>query len=237
MAPTPPNKTANLLKFIGLIVFALIIVGLTIALIPQLHYLTSQAGREQLIAMIQGAGPLGILVVLALQFLQVVVAFIPGEVVQVATGAIYGPLWGSVLALVGGLIAGIFIFWLVRKLGSPFVDAMLGKSKNKVAKFLEKDSQGLDTLVFVLYLIPGIPKDVLTYLFPLTKVKPLNFFIFCTIARIPGVVLTSFFGSAAAGGNYAAAIAVAAVAVVVAVLAIVFQKRLTGWLNHFSHRD
>jgi uncharacterized membrane protein YdjX (TVP38/TMEM64 family) len=217
-----------------LIVFLLIIIGLTIAAIPYFPRLASAAGRDELIAQIQAAGPLGVGVVCVLQFLQIVVAFIPGEAVQLATGAIYGPLWGSVLAILAGLAGSVFVFFVVRKLGQPFVDAMIGKSKHQF-KFLERDSSGLDALVLVLYLIPALPKDIFTYLFPLTKIKPVNFFVFSTIGRIPGVVVSGVIGSAAGSGEYTTAIVVAAIAVVIAVLVLIFRTKIMAAID--SHRS
>ena len=122
-------------------------------------------GLDQMIESIQSQGPVGVLILLGLQLLQIIVAFIPGEVVQVAAGMLYGPLFGTLIILLGCVISSSLIYTLVHKLGAPFVRAMV--DEKHLVKFYEFERSGkLNLIVFVLFLIPGMPKDVFTYLMP-----------------------------------------------------------------------
>jgi uncharacterized membrane protein YdjX (TVP38/TMEM64 family) len=224
----PPKRqisTADKLKFAGLILFLLLIVAAGVALLPHINEFTSEEGRLRLIAMIQGAGIGGIAICLGLQFVQVVVAFIPGEVTQLAIGAIYGPLWGTLITALGALISSMFVFFVVRKLGAPLVKSMVGQKQSKWLRFLH-ESRSLDIVVFLLFLIPGLPKDVFTYFVPLTDMRPANFFILSTLGRIPGIAASAFIGSAAVHGDYTGAIIVGIIAGGLGLLGIIFNKQI-----------
>lgn len=227
----PPQKrkiaSTDKLKFIGLLVFLVVIIGIGVALLPYFEHLTSEEGRQYLVQVIKDAGVWGVGVCLLLQFIQIVVAFIPGEVTQLAIGAIYGPLFGTLITLGGALVSSIFVFYLVRKLGAPFVQGMIGSKDSKILNFFKKDSR-LNVLTFILFLIPGLPKDVFTYLFPLTEIRPINFFVLSTLGRIPGIAASAFIGSSAMQGDYTQAIIVGIIAGGLGLLGIIFNKQILG---------
>ena len=86
---------------------------------------------------------------------------------QLAAGMMYGPWLGAALILVGCVISSAFIFELVHRLGAPFVQSTV--PVKYMDKFREFEKTGkLNSIVFILFLIPGMPKDVFTYIVPLT---------------------------------------------------------------------
>ena len=230
-----PLSTADKLKFAGLLLFIGLIVVIGVLLIPYFQYLLTEEGRLELVAMIQDAGIAGVGMCLALQFVQIVVAIIPGEVAQLAIGAIYGPIAGSFVTLLGALISSIFIFFVVRKLGAPFVQGMIGSKNTKIMSFFKEDRR-LNTIVFILFLIPGLPKDVFTYLVPLTTMRPINFFVLSTLGRTPGIAASAFIGSAAVQGDYTQAIIVGIIAGGLGLLGIVFNKRILTFIDKAENR-
>jgi len=236
---TPPQKhkvsNTDIIKFVGLLVFIALLVVIGLALLPYFNYLTSVDGRIQLKEIIQSGGIIGVGICLGLQFVQIVVAFIPGEVIQVVIGGIYGPLFGTIIIVVGALIASSFIFFVVRKLGTPFVQGMIGTKHNKVLDFLRGGKQ-LNALVFVLFLIPGLPKDIFTYLFPLTTIRPVNFLLLSNLARIPSVIASAYIGSAALQGDYVQAIIVGVIAGGLGLAGIIFNKRIIAQIDRIEKR-
>ena len=92
---------ADLFKFGGLIAFFVLMAVVCVAIAPLILELTEPGGVERVVQDVRNAGPGGVLILLGMQFLQVVVAFIPGEVVQVAAGMMYGPWGGAAVVLVG----------------------------------------------------------------------------------------------------------------------------------------
>jgi uncharacterized membrane protein YdjX (TVP38/TMEM64 family) len=206
-AASPPRKapvsTADKIKFAGLVAFFLIVViiGSVIAVVVVNSMGGEQSLGAELESTIREAGVFGILICLGIQFLQVVVAFIPGEVAQLAIGYVYGTLGGALITLTGVLISTVFVFYLARKLGAPFVQGMVGSKDSGRMKLLH-NSKNLNALVFILYLIPGLPKDLFNYVFPLTEIRPSTFFVLSTIARVPAICASTFVAESFKTGNY-----------------------------------
>ncbi len=228
-------KKADVFKLWGLLAFFVIMVVIVVLLWPMLGQLLQPEGREELITRVREAGPLGVLILLGLQFLQIVVAFIPGEVVQVAAGILYGPWLGALIILVGCYFSSWFIYELVHRLGQPFVEAMVPtKYLDKFRAFEQKGR--LVPLVAILFLIPGLPKDTFTYLVPLTGMPRRQFLNVTTLARIPGVLMSTIAASGLEKGSYVSSIIIFAVLAVLAVLAWVFKDRLIDLISRGPSR-
>ena len=224
---------ATVFKFAGLIAFLAIVVLIVVAAWPYIADVFSEGGVERMVERVQNAGPLGVLMLLGMQFLQIVVAFVPGEVVQLAAGLMYGPWLGSLIILVGCFISSSIIYKLVHALGAPFVQGVV--STEHLEKFRAfEDSGKLDIIVFILFLIPGMPKDTFTYLVPLTHMPYKKFITLTTIGRIPGVVGSTYAAAGFANGEIVGPIAVLVVLAVIAVVAIVFRDKI---MNAFHRGD
>lgn len=217
---------ANIFKFVGLIAFFIIMVVTMVLLWPLLHEIFEPGGLSRVTTDVRNAGPWGFLILLAIQFLQIVVAFIPGEVVQVAAGMIYGPWVGALIILVGCVISSSFIFLLVHKLGAPFVQAMV--PEKYMGKFREWEaSPKFNAIVFVLFLIPGLPKDVFTYITPLTHMNLRTFVILSNTARIPGIVLSTYAAAGLVHGDVVESVVIFLVVAAVAIVALIIYGRVT----------
>ncbi len=216
---------STIFKFVGLIAFIALIVGIVVLAWPYLADVFTEGGVDRLVERVQDAGWMGVFILLGMQFLQIVVAFIPGEVVQLAAGLMYGPWLGSLLVLVGCVISSTVVYQLVHRLGAPFVQGMV--STEHLDKFRKFENSGkLDIVVFVLFLIPGMPKDVFTYLVPLTDMEYKRFIVLTTVGRIPGVVGSTYAASGFASGDVVGPVVVLAVLAVIAIVAIVFRDRI-----------
>lgn len=216
---------ANIFKFAGLIAFFVIMIAVCVAIWPMIHEIFEPGGVDRVTADIRNAGPWGFLILLAIQFLQIVVAFIPGEVVQVAAGMIYGPWVGALVIWLGCVVSSSFIFVLVHKLGAPFVQAMV--PEKYMGKFREwETSDKFNIIVFILFLIPGLPKDVFTYVTPLTHMSMKSFVLISNFARIPGIVLSTYAAAGLVSGNIVESVVIFAVTAVVAVAALAVYGRV-----------
>ncbi len=141
------------------------------------------------------------LIFLGIQFIQVVFAFIPGEFVEVGAGYAFGGVWGTVLCLLGVAIATFVIFSLTRLLGKKFTSIMIDSKDLKKLKFL-KDEKKLVFLLFLLYFIPGTPKDLFTYFAGVTKIKFGTFMVISTFGRLPSVLTSTLAGDAIVEERY-----------------------------------
>ena len=219
-------EKADIFKFVGLIAFFAIMVLIVVMLWPYFHELFEPGGLDRIINDVRGAGPVGFLILLGLQFLQIVVAFIPGEVVQIAAGLLYGPWIGALVILAGCVISSAFIFALVRKLGAPFVQSMVPVQYLEKFRKFEKTGK-LNIIVFILFLIPGLPKDVFTYITPLTHMSMKNFVLISNFARIPGIVLSTYAAAGLVSGNIVESVIIFAVTAIVSVVALLIYSRMT----------
>ena len=223
-------KQSDLFKLGGLVAVFVIVAGVFMALWPSFSDLFEPGGVDRVIGQIQDAGAMGVLILLGLQFLQIVVAFIPGEVTQVAAGMIYGPWFGALVILVGCVVSSSVVYMLVHKLGAPFVHAMV--KDEHLHKFKEFERSGkLNIVVFILFLIPGMPKDVFTYLVPLTDMRLRTFLFLTTIGRIPGVLVTTFAAAGLADGNYTTSIIIFVIAGAIALAGVLGSNKIMNMLG------
>ncbi|MDO4442275.1 MAG: VTT domain-containing protein [Slackia sp.] len=226
---------ADLFRLAGLAAFFVLMAIACFAAAPVISELTEPGGLERVVEDVRNAGLGGVFMLLGFQFLQIVVAFIPGEVVQIAAGMMYGPWGGALIVIVGCIVSSAFIFAVVHKLGAPFVHAMIPeKWMGKLEKF--EQSEKLDVMVFVLFLIPGLPKDTFTYLVPLTNMRMRNFLFLSNIGRIPGVLISTFGANGLVEGDYMQSIILFAVAAAIAVVALVMHEKILHGLSGMKRR-
>ena len=185
---------------------------------------------------IRTIGGIGIVVMLVIQVLQVVLAIIPGEPVELAMGALYGTVWGCVLCLAGITIGTSIIFLCVRKFGRKFVDNFISSDKFARLGFLKEPSKR-DILLFVLMFIPGTPKDTLTYFGPFTGISFVRFLVISTIARIPSVISSSYIGARLMGGDYIRSLVAFAVVGAVSLAGIIIYNKIVTTKNKEKIND
>lgn len=150
--------------------------------------------KEKILAFIESLGPVGWVGFVFLQIFQVVAAPIPGEVTGFIGGYLYGPVLGTVLSTIGLTIGSLIAFLLARIFGRPFVDKFVKKETMDKYDFLLHHEGAF--LVFLLFLIPGTPKDFLCYILGLGHLTTKEFLIMSTVGRLGGTVLLTL------GGNY-----------------------------------
>jgi uncharacterized membrane protein YdjX (TVP38/TMEM64 family) len=118
-------------------------------------------------------------------------------------------------------------FLLVKKLGRPFVQKIVGDKDLSTYKFLS-NPRNLDLTVFILFFIPGTPKDALTYITALSPINPVRYLIIATVARIPSIITSTLLGDSIAEGNYVMAIIFFAVTALVSVVGIIFGGKFVS---------
>lgn len=138
---------------------------------------------------------------------QIIVAIMPGEPIEIASGYAFGWFLGSVLCLTGTLIGQTIVFLLAKKFGMDFVEVFVSKKKLEKMEFL-KDNKKIYMTIFFIFLIPGTPKDVLSYAAGITTIKLVPFLLISGVARIPSVVSSTIGGCCLGTKNYKMAIIV-----------------------------
>ena len=188
--------------------------------------ITSQTARDEFVEWVRSHGVWGMLVFLALEVFQIVVAVVPGEPVQIMAGALYGPVGGLLLCLVGILIGSTLIYYFVRALGAKAVDpAVLHKYR-----FLQDEKRARSAL-YLLFFLPGMPKDLLTYLGPFLPLKPGQFLFTCTLARFPALLASTVAGDSLFEGNIVLPLVLGAVTGTLGLACIRGEQRIVDWLH------
>ena len=185
-------------KYISIIIFFVAMAGLTLMAVP---FIRSFNEPQQFKLFMDRFGIAGILVMLLIQIAQVVVAMIPGELIEFVAGSIYGWLGGLLVCLLGVGIGQIIIFKLVKTFGKDFVEAAAGSNAMNKLKFL-KDEKKLKRVIFLLFFVPGTPKDLLTYAVPFTSISLRDFIAITLFARIPSVLSSTYAGAAFAESKF-----------------------------------
>jgi uncharacterized membrane protein YdjX (TVP38/TMEM64 family) len=150
---------------------------------------------------IESYGTYAAFVFMAAQAVQVILFFIPGEVTQMAGGYIFGLWAGLLLSYIGITLGSLAAFALARLFGHAVLDLLGGREALRRFDWLVYGRAGLWPM-FVLFLIPGIPKDLLCYVAGLTSMRLGAFLLLSTVARFPGVLLSSLFGAGLAERNW-----------------------------------
>lgn len=135
------------------------------------------------------------LVMVAICTVQVIIAFIPGEVVEVAAGYAFGAWWGAVLCTVGITIGSVISIVLARRFGRRLVEAFYPREKLDSMPVLS-DAKKRNALVSILFLIPGTPKDLLTYIIGLTEMSIPAYVLLTTFCRFPSIIMSTLSGDA-----------------------------------------
>ena len=212
-------------KELMMIMICIVIMGLVCLLLykPMMEiFKNPQALRSQL----QSLGILGQFIFVGIMALQVIFVFLPGEIVEIMAGFLYGPFGDMLACLLGSAIGSSLIYLFVKRFGIKFIDKLIGLDKLNEVKFL-KDKEKRNMLCFIIFFIPGTPKDILTYFIPLTDMKLSTFLFITTIARIPSIITSTIGGHAIGVQNYIFSIIVFGVTGIISMIGLFIYKKLT----------
>ncbi|HSB40764.1 MAG TPA: TVP38/TMEM64 family protein [Methylomirabilota bacterium] len=174
-------------------------------------------------------GVLAPVVFMALQALQVVVSPIPGEATGILGGYLFGQWLGLLYSTIGLTLGSVAAFAIGRWLGAHSVRNLVSpETWNRLGFIVEAEGA---VLCFIIYLIPGLPKDIVCYLFGISPMPLWVFALVSGLGRIPGTWVLSAQGAHTAAGDYREAILVTAMAVAVALPLYYYRHRITRWLQ------
>ena len=155
-------------------------------------------------AFLSSFGLWGAVILVLFQTLQIAIAFLTGEPIELVSGMMYGGIFGAALCLLGVVFGTYAVFFAIDKLGSGMIAAFHDEEKfQKFNRFgLFKSKKKAELLTFILFLIPGLPKDFFTFLAPFTPLSIHRFVLISTLGRAPGMLITTFAGASLLQGNY-----------------------------------
>lgn len=228
-------STARLSKiprsvWVGLAVVVVLLAVATAFLWQPLSSLASNP--ENLKQSVKQAGWWGPLVFVGVQFLQILIAPIPGQVIGVAAGTLFGPFWGTIYSMIGALIGFTAIFMLSRRLGRPFVERFFKAEHLKKFDYLAKANGPL--VFFLIFLLPAFPDDLVCYIAGLSAI-PIRTLVAVSLAgRLPGYLVLALIGSGVAESNVTLIGVLVAVMAGCLVVAYWQRQRLEKWMRRLA---
>lgn len=229
------EKLQKKVKIIGTILkFALlifIIIGLPMYIyLYQPELIDNMSSLENVNAFFRQYRAQSIFVYIGAQIMQIVICVIPGQWLQLAAGYMYGFWLGFLFSLIGAAIGSVVTYYLAKLLGHDAMHLIFGEEK--INAFIRKlNSKKAIIVVFLIFLIPGVPKDLCNYAAGLSEMKLKPFLVVSLVGRSPGMMGSLLIGRQIEAGQYTGAVVIAVIAVVLCIVGIIMRKRLTGWLD------
>ena len=221
MKPIKSNKSVH---FILIVLLLSLFLALCIWAFPWIMSFSKEEVRLQFENYIESLGWSGVLVFIFFQLLQIVIAFIPGEPIELAAGVLYGPVWGTILCMIGSLIGTVIVFYIVKAFGNTAALVFFKEKELSKIKFLQ-NTKKLKFVLFILFFIPGTPKDILTYFAPLTPIRPGAFFLIATFARFPSIITSTLAGASITDGEFTKGIIIFLITALIGLLGILFYNK------------
>ncbi len=174
-------------------------------------------------------GVLAPVIFIGLQALQVVISPIPGELTGILGGYLFGQWVGLLYSTIGLTLGSVVAFAVGRWLGARYVRKLVSADIwHKMGFIVEAEGA---ILCFIIFLMPGLPKDVTCYLFGLSPMPFWVFAVVSTLGRIPSTWVLSAQGARTASGDYLQVVLLTAVVVAVALPLYYYRNRLVEWFR------
>ena len=225
-------RQKRIFVFIGLTLFFLltVIVALKIGR-PMIRFIDD---HEKFRAWIDENGLSAKLCFIGMIVLQVIIAIIPGEPLELAAGYAFGSVMGTVMCIIGITIGSVIVFLAVRRFGMKIVCLFFDQEKIDKLKFLHY-SKRRNLWIFLIFFIPGTPKDILCYFVGLTDIRLSHWILITSIARLPSVITSTMVAHSAGMQNYTTAIVVLAITVAISLAGMLFYKFVLKTKNKIEH--
>ena len=182
---------------------------------------------ERFRAWVDSSGFVSRVIFVGMVVFQLVIALIPGEPLEMGAGYAFGAVEGTILCIIGCVIGSALVFLFVRRFGVKLVEVFFPREKIRSLRFLQ-DSRRLNLLTFIVFFIPGTPKDLLSYFIGLTDMKLGTWLLITAVARIPSIVTSTVTGDALGLKDYQFALIAFGVTLALSLLGILVYRRLSA---------
>ncbi len=212
----------------GFAVLCLVVVALIYLLFPLglVRYFTD---RTLLTHVITEHKTNAAFIFIGLQALQVIAAPVPGEVTGFVGGVFFGTARGVLFSTIGLTIGSWIAFMIARIAGRPLVEKLVKAETIRRYDYVMKH-KGL-FLAFLMFLIPGFPKDYLCYMLGLGHMGHRDFLLVSTSGRLLGTVLLTMEGSFLRNKRYAAFFTVLGISILCILVVMVYRASIERWFR------
>ena len=218
------TKSKRIWGILALILTSIIFIGASIIVgIPLVQFAKEP---EKFRAIVEESGFLSRIICIVMLIIQTVLALIPGEPFEILSGYAFGLWEGTFLCILSSAIGSIIVFLISRKLGKKFVEIFFSKEKIDSLNILN-DNKKMYYLIFILFFIPGTPKDLLTYVAGLTQIKLFPYILITSIAKIPSVITSTIGGDAFGEKKYLYAFIVFVLTGLISIVGLIIYNKIT----------
>lgn len=204
-----PRRRARLIVFAALAVVAVALAAACVNWLPAVYAWLSDPAAVR--AFVAEHAVLARLAIVGVNVLQIVLAFLPGEPVELASGYALGFFEGTAACLAASAIGTSIIYLAVRRWGHRVVDLFFDQGYFERFDWLHR-TRRLELIMLAVFLIPGTPKDFLTYFAGLTDMRFGTVLAIATFGRIPSIVTSTIAASSFASGDYGLLVGALAIA-------------------------
>jgi uncharacterized membrane protein YdjX (TVP38/TMEM64 family) len=188
--------------------------------------------KQKLIDTVERYHTYAVVIFISLQTLQVVAAPVPGEVTGFIGGLLFGTGWGILYSTIGLTLGSWLAFMLARLMGRPLVGALMNPETMRRYDYVIRH-KGL-FLAFLLFLIPGFPKDYLCYVLGLGPMRLRDFLIVCVVGRLLGTTLLTLGGTYFRDERWHELFIVIGVSVVITLLTMIYRQRIERFIRRLQ---
>lgn len=223
-------------------ILKLILLVLIVAGIPAFLYLKYGSGvfskdtAYSVIDYLRQNRKIAFLLIIGLQIIQVVICVLPGQPIQFAASYMFGVARGYLFSVIGAIIGTTISFYLAKLLGSEAMHLFFGEEKVKEYQRRLNSGRGL-LIAFLIYLIPGVPKDLVSYAAGISEMRFRPFLLAATIGRSPAMLGSLLVGHFFGKQNYTAMIIVTAAVVLLLLICLIKRKDLIVFLDRIEMKD
>lgn len=216
------GRHKRILAYLKFALLLLLLIGIPVFLYFRYGAdLFNKDSAERLLAYLRANKRISFLLIIAIQAIQVIICILPGQPIQFASSYMFGILPGFLLSIAGAVIGTAISFYLSKILGRDMINILF--DEDKVDDYHSKLNSGRGlSLVLLIYLIPGVPKDLVSYVAGISDMKFRPFILVSTIARSPGMIGSLLLGHFFGRQNF---VAISITSVIFAVLIIIFIWR------------
>ena len=226
----------KIVPIVKLLVLLAIVIAIPVNIVLYHHDIIDRfESFQDVIAFLEQYHWQSILIYIVIQAVQIVISMIPGQAFQFAAGYLYTFFPGLLFSLIGAALGTSVSFCLAKVLGKDAIHLFLGEEKT--AYYVERlNSKQAYAIVFLIYLIPGIPKDIVSYAAGVSEMRWRPFFTFAMLGRIPGMAGSLLIGALYMREHYILMGIVASLAVIAFVAGMLCRKRLHSYLDRLYER-
>ena len=212
------------IKTIILWAIAILLLGGCVLGLYLTGFFEAATSAESIEAYIEASAPWSHLVFFFLQLVSSIVAPIPSNITALAGALLFGTIPAFLLTWSAVVLGSLIVFFLARGLGQEFVGGFVGRKLS--SRYLDIIRRKRDTFLFLAFLFPFFPDDILCILAGLTEISWKRFLLLCLVARPWGLLVSCAVGGSALEFPLWAMIVLGALGVAVFILAMIYGDKI-----------